>query len=101
MRDQASLLEAIGHAVMATDPAGKVIYWNRSAETLCGWHSGEVLGRKLREFALPPSVGAGGFLALPRRGESWGGRYHGAASRRLAAPCLWQPLLRSATGWAR
>jgi PAS domain-containing protein len=31
---EAELLDAVGQAVIATDPAGTVVYWNRAAEQL-------------------------------------------------------------------
>ena len=32
----ARLLDAVGQAVIATDPQGKVVYWNRAAQRLYG-----------------------------------------------------------------
>jgi diguanylate cyclase (GGDEF)-like protein/PAS domain S-box-containing protein len=44
-RFQAALLDAVGQAVVATDPVGSIIYWNRQAQTMYGWSAAEVLGR--------------------------------------------------------
>ncbi|TVP47122.1 MAG: PAS domain S-box protein, partial [Gemmatimonadales bacterium] len=50
IRFQASLLEAVGQAVIATDMAGSVIYWNPAAEKMYGWSAEEVAGRSLVEL---------------------------------------------------
>jgi PAS domain-containing protein len=34
---QARLLDAVGQAIIATNPQGTIIYWNRAAEELYGW----------------------------------------------------------------
>tara|TARA_R110002049_G_scaffold71546_2_gene184205 strand:+ start:2178 stop:3359 length:1182 start_codon:yes stop_codon:yes gene_type:complete len=42
-------LNAIGDAVLVSDPGGKVIYLNKVAEKLTGWPSAEALGRPVEE----------------------------------------------------
>lgn len=42
-------LNAIGDAVLVVDPAGKVIYLNKVAETLTGWTSATALGRSVED----------------------------------------------------
>src|SRR5215208_3037880 len=49
---QASVLEAVGQSVIATDLEGKVLYWNRAAEEIYGWASEEALGRSLRDLTV-------------------------------------------------
>jgi PAS domain S-box-containing protein len=49
---QASVLEAVGQPVIATDLEGKVLYWNRAAEEIYGWSSEEALGRSLRDLTV-------------------------------------------------
>jgi PAS domain S-box-containing protein len=44
---QASLLNSLGQAVIATDINGNITYWNRAAEQLYGWSEAEVLGRNI------------------------------------------------------
>jgi PAS domain S-box-containing protein len=44
IRFQARLLDAVGEAVIATDPDGKVVYWNQAAEELYGWTAEEAMG---------------------------------------------------------
>jgi diguanylate cyclase (GGDEF)-like protein/PAS domain S-box-containing protein len=53
LRFQASVLEAMGLPVIATDLEGKVLYWNRAAEEIYGWSSGEALGRRARNLTVP------------------------------------------------
>ena len=50
LRLQASLLEAVGQAVIATDLGGRIIYWNRAAEDLYGWPREEALGQSVLEI---------------------------------------------------
>ena len=51
IRFQSSLLNAVEQGVVATDPDGRVLYWNRFAERLLGWGPEEALGRKVDELA--------------------------------------------------
>jgi diguanylate cyclase (GGDEF)-like protein/PAS domain S-box-containing protein len=53
LRFQASVLEAVGQPVIATDLEGKVLYWNRAAEETYGWSSEEALGRRARDLTVP------------------------------------------------
>ena len=41
------LLDALGHAVIATDTRGTVLFWNGAAEQLYGWPPDEVVGTPL------------------------------------------------------
>ena len=74
---RASLLDAVGEAVMATDRTGKVIYWNQAAEDLYGWSAEEVLGRNLTDVA--PALGseerATEIMERLRAGERWTGEF--------------------------
>jgi PAS domain S-box-containing protein len=45
--DERSLLEAMGDAVVAADPEGRIILWNGAAERMFGYSQGEALGRLL------------------------------------------------------
>jgi PAS domain S-box-containing protein len=47
------LLNAVKQAIIATDVAGNVLYWNRFAETLYGWSAAEVLGKDITRVLLP------------------------------------------------
>jgi len=55
---QASLLDHVRHGVAATDTRGRVVFWNRHAETMFGWPAEEVMGRVLAGVLVP--VGASG-----------------------------------------
>ncbi len=48
-RFQSNLLDAVSQAVLATDLKGRIIYWNKFAETLYGWKASEIIGAKLRD----------------------------------------------------
>ncbi len=48
------LLEALRHAVIATDPGGVITYWSDAAELLYGWSPEEVLGRQIIEVIATP-----------------------------------------------
>ena len=75
IRFQASVLDQVHHAVMATDLTGTITYWNRRAETLFGWTDSEVIGRSLFEVVLPeraPEFMANLYAALAEHG-AWEG----------------------------
>ena len=42
---QASLLDAVAEAVVAVDSEGRVLFWNRFAESLFGWGASEAVGQ--------------------------------------------------------
>ncbi|MFL6588568.1 MAG: ATP-binding protein [Chthoniobacterales bacterium] len=46
-RERAELLELAGEAVIVTDAAGVIRYWNRGAAQIYGWESNETLGQHL------------------------------------------------------
>jgi PAS domain S-box-containing protein len=77
LRLQASLLEAVGQAVIATDTEGRVTFWNRGAERLYGWVAGEALGRDILTLTTPLASRSQGeaILEALRRGESWTGEF--------------------------
>jgi PAS domain S-box-containing protein len=51
---QASLLDQVRNAVIATDLLGRIIYWNRFSEVLYQWKADEVLGQSIAKTILPP-----------------------------------------------
>jgi PAS domain S-box-containing protein len=53
-----AVLDALGRAVIATDPEGTVVYWNRGAEVLYGWAADDVLGRNLAGVLVPDGAAA-------------------------------------------
>jgi diguanylate cyclase (GGDEF)-like protein/PAS domain S-box-containing protein len=50
-RFEAALLDAVGQAVVATDPQARVIYWNREATAMFGWTAEESLGQSIMSLA--------------------------------------------------
>ncbi|MHB8120198.1 MAG: PAS domain S-box protein [Methanothrix sp.] len=50
---QASLLDQVRNAVIATDLDGKIVYWNHFAEVLYQWKADEVLGKSIVETIVP------------------------------------------------
>lgn len=47
IRQQASLLDKTQDAVMVCDLSQRILFWNKGAERIYGWKSGEVLGREI------------------------------------------------------
>ncbi len=77
IRFQARLLDFLEQAVIATDLAGAVIYWNRFAQSLYGWSAEEVMGRDIMELTpadISREQGAE-ILSRLRAGESWSGEF--------------------------
>ena len=75
LRFQASVLEAVGLPVIATDLEGKVLYWNRAAEETYGWSSGEALGRRSKDLTVPKESleKADEVVSELRAGRTWSG----------------------------
>lgn len=71
------MLDFLEQAVIATDLAGAVIYWNRFAESLYGWSAEEVAGRNIMEITPAESSRDRGaeILSLLRSGKSWSGEF--------------------------
>jgi PAS domain S-box-containing protein len=77
LRFQAQLLDTVEQAVIATDLAGRITYWNHFAERLYGWSRAEVLGRLILEVT-PSDLSrdqAAAIMERLRRGESWSGEF--------------------------
>jgi PAS domain S-box-containing protein len=75
IRFQASLLDRVGQAVIATDERGFIIYWNSTAESIYGWDAAEVLGRPFLEL-MPAPAAREEFSRVMKRieaGETWNG----------------------------
>ena len=74
----ARLLDAVQEAVIATDLTGRVLYWNRFAETLYGWSADEAFGRNVLE--LTASAGsqaeAEAVMEILRAGGTWTGELY-------------------------
>ncbi len=74
---QAHMLDNIGQAVIATDPAGVVIYANRFAEELYGWSRAEMLGRNILDVTVPQMSReqAEQIMVRLQCGENWSGEF--------------------------
>jgi len=74
---QAQVLDKVAQAVIATDLAMTVLYWNSAAEQLYGWSSAEAVGRNAFELISPQASFEQGqaIMAALVRGESWRGEY--------------------------
>lgn len=62
-------------AVIATDVAGAIVYWNEAAERLYGWAASEVLGKSIVEVT-PSDLSrsdAERIMELLSQGRSWKG----------------------------
>ncbi len=66
MIDSRSVLDALGSAVIVTDPDGLVLLWNRAAQDVYGWAEHEVLGRSIIEVLGPPAQVASDTTDLAR-----------------------------------
>ena len=74
---QALLLDVVEQAVIATDLEGKVIFWNRFAEKLYGWSSGEAVGRNVMEITPAEKMQeqAAEIMRRLNEGQSWSGEF--------------------------
>lgn len=77
IRFQASLLDAVDQAIIATDLTGNIIFWNRYAEDLYGWQKEEMIGRRLRNYIVPEEFEekAKEIMVQLRAGGRWSGEF--------------------------
>ncbi len=50
LAEQAELIERSHEAIFVLDADHRILFWNRGAESVYGWHEGEVLGRDATEL---------------------------------------------------
>ncbi|HEY9871879.1 MAG TPA: PAS domain S-box protein, partial [Candidatus Obscuribacterales bacterium] len=50
---QASILDQLGNAIIATDIKGNIIYWNHFAQKLYQWKAEEVIGKNIYNVIIP------------------------------------------------
>jgi PAS domain S-box-containing protein len=64
-------------AVIATDSAGRVVFWNAEAERLYGWASAEAMGRDIIELTPTNMSKNEGdeIMERLRSGRSWSGAF--------------------------
>lgn len=73
--ERTQALDALGHAVIATDMEGTLLYWNDAAREIYGFERHEVLGQQIY-FVLPAALGDDDIDAMMRgfaRGDPWDG----------------------------
>ncbi|MFZ0534904.1 MAG: GAF domain-containing protein [Anaerolineales bacterium] len=77
LRIQAQLLNEAEQAILAVDLTGRIVSWNRFAETLFGWAEVEVLGHNIVEVLATPLLmeSAQANMEPLRRGEGWSGEF--------------------------
>ncbi|MCF8254403.1 MAG: PAS domain S-box protein [Bacteroidia bacterium] len=70
-----NLLLAVEQSVIATDFTGKIIYWNKAAETIYGWTEEETLGKSIADIMLSDQTMEEGMAVLEilMAGKSWSG----------------------------
>ena len=74
LRFQASLLEEVQSAVIATDLDNRITYWNRAADAIYGWTSEEAVGRDLHELVSDdPDAAKAVPRSVVRDGRRWMG----------------------------
>jgi len=72
-----ALLDAIAAAVVATDTAGTIFYFNAAAEQLYGYSREEMLGANVVQLLVEPvdGVAAAVIMETVLAGERWSGRF--------------------------
>jgi len=77
LEQQARFLASLGHAVIATDAAGTIRFWNHAAEQMYGWPTSEVVGRDITTVTPGPESEqqAQEIMMALGRGESWHGSF--------------------------
>jgi len=73
-RFQAALLASVGQAVIAIDPQGLILYWNKAAEDMYGWSEAEALNNQLA--VLVPSASPEklrDLIKASKEGAAWTG----------------------------
>jgi PAS domain S-box-containing protein len=86
LRFQSQLLDVVGRAVIATDPEGRITYWNRAAEELYGGTAAEALGRSVCEKVVDEASQAlaAEIMDALHAGQRWSGEF--VVRRRDGAP---------------
>lgn len=71
------LLTVIDQAVVVTDPAGRILYWNRAAEQMSGWNAAEAMGKDVAQFLPIPEARADASAVVERLagGQGWSGEF--------------------------
>ena len=99
LAEQASLLDKAQDAIIVRDLGHRITYWNKSAERLYGWSSGEVLGTVARELQPDPVVFDEAMRRVVEHGD-WMGELAqvGKDGRRLTVESRWTLVKNDAGG---
>ena len=64
-------------AVIATDDAGTIVYWNDAAEDLYGWTAADAVGRNILDVtpAIMSQADAARIMELLLQGRQWNGAF--------------------------
>jgi PAS domain S-box-containing protein len=83
-------LKNLKAAILATDSAGTIDYWNPFAEALYGWQPQEVLGRDITEITVNSTTyeQANEPMAVVKAGQSWSGEFRVFCKRGEYLPAL-------------
>lgn len=75
VRFQASLLDTAGQAIVATDRAGRVLFWNQAASDMYGYAADEVMGRPIAEVVetWDSAQAVADVSRSVAQGEAWSG----------------------------
>ncbi len=74
---KAKLLDTVGQAVVATDLDGKVIFWNKAAESIYGWSEQEAVGENIIDLipADQSKEDAADIFQALIAGKQWSGEF--------------------------
>ncbi len=72
-----AILDALPRAIIVTDPQGRILMWNRLAETLYGWPASEVVGTMVSDVLVPidEQDHAEQIMDVVRAGDVWAGDF--------------------------
>jgi PAS domain S-box-containing protein len=84
------ILESVGQAMIVTDPAGVVVYWNRAAHEAFGWTPEEAVGRNIQDLTVPDvaQASAEDIMKALRTGVPWSGGFTVRRKDGTAFPAL-------------
>jgi PAS domain S-box-containing protein len=102
IEEQATLLDIAHEAILVRDLDDRIIYWNKGAERIFGWSSGEAIGRPATQLLNPDSAVIEKAMAtLMAKGE-WQGEVmkRTKAGREITVDVGWT-LVRDTRGWPK
>jgi len=77
LRFQATLLNTVGQAIIATDIEGNITYMNAAAENTYGWSAATAVGRSIMEITVPDVSQSQGIDIMGQltKGLPWSGEF--------------------------